>query len=178
MVARQARRVSRGGDPDWPRISSARLVLGLGCEPERMMLAPFATVGILRAPTGGHAVCLVTMDAPVSELGDRLAMLMGDGAPAVLAFLADRFPKAAPGQTSIWARLSASLPRSVGLAAGFVRVDADFSGPDWQAAKAASMSALAHDLLDAAQGFWREASYAGLWLPPADPVEALSARPH
>jgi hypothetical protein len=142
------------------------------------MLAPFATVGILRAPNGGHAFCLVTLDAPVAELGDRLAMLIGHGAPAVIDFLAERFPRAESGQTAIWRRLSASLPRSVGLAAGFVPVHADFSGPDWQAAKAASLTALAHDLLDAAQGFWREASYAGLWLPGADPVDALSARPH
>jgi hypothetical protein len=143
-----------------------------------MVLAPFATIGIVRAPEGGRAICLVAMDAPIAELSDRLTLLMGHGAPAVLEYLAESISRAATGQAKFWDLLSASLPGSVGLAAGFVLVDADFSGPNWPAAKAACLTALAHDLLDAAQGFWREASCAGLWLPRTDPVEALSARPH
>lgn len=157
---------------------SARLVVGLGYEPERMVLAPFATVGILNSPDDGCAVCLVTMDAPIGELRDRLTLLMGHGASAVLEFLAERFPRSALGQPEIWRHLSASLPESVGLAVGFVLVDANLSGSDWKSTKAASLTALAHDLLDSAQGFWREASCAGLWLPRTNPVKSLSARPH
>jgi hypothetical protein len=118
------------------------------------------------------------MESPIAELGDRLALLMGHGGATVLDYLVQRFPSAASGPAKIWRHLSAKLPESVGLAAGFVPVDADASDPDWEIAKAANLNALAHDLLDAAQTFSRDGSCVGLWLPLTDPVQATIARPH
>jgi hypothetical protein len=152
--------------------------LDMGCEHERMVLATFASVGILRAPDGSLVICLVTMDAPTDDLADRLTLLMGHGARAVLDYLAERFPRAARGQALTWRRLAANLPRSVGLATGFLPVDADIFGPNWQAAKEASLNALANDLLHAAEGFWREPSCSGLWLPRTHLVESGLARQH